>query len=94
MKYICKNKCYFMDRIWEPGETLALPEGKEANKHFKPYDPKKATEQEDKSVEAGTLLDLQREEARAALASVGHGVKKAPEFNKGNIQKGEADFLM
>ena len=96
-KYVCKKKCFINNRLWVPGELLALEDGQEAPKFFIPQDTSKKMKAHEKSTqEVATFAEMQRQEARETLASVGHKEveeKKEAKVEEKKKEEKEEDFL-
>lgn len=71
--YICKTKCFFRNRVWYPGETLEVSEGEQAPVHFVAKAEYKPDLRKQPPSDPKTFAEWQRQEAQAALRSVGHG---------------------
>jgi len=67
VKYICTKKCFYLNRLWTPGETLAPEAGKPVPAHFKPASEVKK-KPEVKAEVPTTFHGLQQQEAKDVIA--------------------------
>ena len=66
-QYTCIKKCFFQNRLWEPGETLAPEAGSTPPLHFKESSKVKAkpvVEEESPK----TFFEMQQQEAKEVVA--------------------------
>lgn len=76
--YICQTKCFHNNRLWTPGESLQVSDGKEPPKHFVPKHAYKAPVLNEAPKDPRAHAEWLREQNQEALRAVGHGPKAAP----------------
>lgn len=76
--YICATKCFHNNRLWTPGETLSVTDGREPPKHFVPKHAYKAPVLNEPPKDPRAYAEWERKQNAEALRAVGHGRPAAP----------------
>lgn len=71
--YICATKCFHNNRLWTPGETLNVMDGKEPPKHFVSKNVYKAPVLNEPPKDPRAYAEWERKQNAEALRAVGHG---------------------
>lgn len=62
MEYICKNKCFYRNRLWRPGDSLVAEDDEAVPYHFEEASrvlsaPKKVVDEEPKTFSEAAKID-------------------------------------